>query len=92
MVPWFLPVFFIGFLLSSPPYSTTFLRRPIGFLCSPTFSLPVFENLAIAKFLGFIFILNEDQPEISFFFFFFLMLYKAKKKFKHISDTMYGTA
>ncbi len=64
LLPWFSPWFFVGFLLSPPPYAQSFPRKPSVLVLADFFSL-VFEIQATAWFSWSSFACwNKNQLEI----------------------------
>ena len=85
LLPWISPWIFVGFLLSSPPYAQSFLRKP-SFLVLADFFLGFLNPSNCLVFLELFTCCNKDQMEILLFIYIFSKLYIAKKIFKHISD------
>jgi hypothetical protein len=57
LLPWFSPWFFVGFLLSPPPYAQSFLRKP-SFLALADFFPWFFKSKQLLGFLGVVYMLQ----------------------------------
>jgi hypothetical protein len=68
LLPWISPWFFVGFLLSPPPYAQSFLRKP-SFLVLADFFPWFFKSKQLLGFLGEVYTLKQDQIEILLFTF-----------------------
>ncbi len=57
LLPWFSPWFFVGFLLSPPPYAQSFLRKP-SFLVLADFFPWFFKSKRLLGFHGVVYMLQ----------------------------------
>jgi hypothetical protein len=58
LLPWISPWIFVGFLLSSPPYAQSFLRK-LSFLVLADFFPWFFKSKQFLGFLGVVFMLKQ---------------------------------
>jgi hypothetical protein len=58
LLPWISPWMFVGFLLSSPPYAQSFLRKP-SFLVLADFFPWFFRSNKLLGFLGVDFLMKQ---------------------------------
>jgi hypothetical protein len=65
LLPWISPWFFIGFLLSPPPYAQSFLRKP-SFLVLADFFPWFLKSKQLLGFLGVVCMLKQG-PKILLF-------------------------
>jgi hypothetical protein len=57
-LPWISPWFFVGFLLSPPPYAQSFLRNP-SFLVLADFFPWFFKSKQLLAFLGVVYMMKQ---------------------------------
>jgi hypothetical protein len=77
LLPWFSPWFFVGFLLSPPPYAQSFLRKP-SFLVLADFFPWFFKSKQLLGFLGVASCCNKDQMEILLFIYLLKVVHSKK--------------
>jgi hypothetical protein len=58
LLPWISPWFFVGFLLSPPPYAQSFLRKP-SVLVLANFFRWFFKSKQLLGFLGVVYMLKQ---------------------------------
>jgi hypothetical protein len=85
LLPWISPWFFVGFLLSSPPYAQSFLRKP-SFLVLADFFPWFFKSKQLLGFLGVVYMLKQGPNRNITFYLNISKLNIAKKTFKHVSE------
>ncbi len=86
LLHWISPWFFVGFLLSPPPYAQSFPRKPSVLVLTDFFPW-FFKSKQLAGFLRVVYMLKLGPNGILLFIYIFSKLYIAKKIFKHISDS-----
>jgi hypothetical protein len=67
LLPWISPLIFVGFLLSSPPYAWSFLRKP-SFLVLVDFFPWFFKSKQLLGFLGVVFMLKQGPNKNIIFY------------------------
>jgi hypothetical protein len=67
LLPWISPWIFVGFLLSSPPYAQSFLRKP-SFLVLADFFLWFFKSKQLHGFLAVVFMLKQGPKRNIIFY------------------------
>jgi hypothetical protein len=58
LLPWISPWFFVGFLLSPPPYAQSFIRNP-SFLVLADFFSWFFKSKQLLGFLGVVYMMKQ---------------------------------